>query len=148
MSEKLINYKASTTAQSFHKSKAFVRGIMGPFGSGKTVAMVWEIFMKAKQQAPGPDGKRRTRWVVVRNTQPQLETTTLKTWLDWFPENIFGKMSRKPPFTHNISIGDIEMEVIFLALDKPDSVAKLLGYEMTGVFFNEAREISHRPEIL
>lgn len=140
---KLINYKASATARKFHQSKAFVRGIMGPFGSGKSVAMCWEIFMKSKAQEPGPDGIRRTRWVVVRNTQPQLETTTIKTWLDWFPESVFGKMSRKPPFTHHIKFGDVEAEVIFLALDKPEDISKLLGYEMTGVFFNEAREIDY-----
>lgn len=140
---KLINYKASNTAKLFHKSDAFVRGIMGPFGSGKSVAMCWEIFMKAKQQEPGPDGIRKTRWIVARNTQPQLETTTIKTWLDWFPEDLFGKMSRKPPFTHNLKFGDVEAEVIFLALDKPDDVKKLLSFEVTGVFFNEAREMDY-----
>lgn len=97
--------------------------------------------MKARAQAPGVDGVRRTRWIVARNTQPQLETTTIKTWLDWFPEEVFGKMSRKPPFTHTLRVGDIECEVIFLALDKPEDVKKLLSFEVTGVWFNEAREI-------
>ena len=143
MSNINVDYKASPTGIKFHESKAFVRGIMGPFGSGKSVAMCWEIFMKAREQAPGPDGKRRTRWIIARNTQPQLETTTIKTWLDWFPESVFGKMSRKPPFTHNLSFGDVEMEVIFLALDKPDDVKKLLSFEVTGVFFNEAREMEY-----
>ena len=122
---KAINYKGSPTAIKFHQSNAFVRGVMGPFGSGKSVMMVMEIFMRAKAQAPSNDGIRRSRWIVARNTQPQLETTTIKTWLDWFPEHIFGKMSRKPPFTHTIKMGDIHLEVIFLALDKPDDVKKL-----------------------
>jgi hypothetical protein len=99
--------------------------------------------MRAKEQAPSKDGIRRSRWIIARNTQPQLETTTIKTWLDWFPEHIFGKMSRKPPFTHNIKVGDIELEVIFLALDKPEDVKKLLSFEVTGVFFNEAREMDY-----
>lgn len=139
----LIDYKASPTSRKFHNSQAFVRGVLGPFGSGKSVAMCWEIFMKARAQEPSPDGIRRTRWIVARNTQPQLETTTIKTWLDWFPEHIFGKMSRKPPFTHNLKFGDVEAEVIFLALDKPDDVKKLLSFEVTGVFFNEAREMEY-----
>jgi len=143
MSNKLINYKASNTAQLFHRSDAFVRGVMGPFGSGKSVMMVWEIFMRAKQQAAGEDGVRRSRWIIARNTQPQLETTTIKTWLDWFPESTFGRMSRKPPFTHTVKLGDIELEVIFLALDKPEDVKKLLSFEVTGVFFNEAREMEY-----
>jgi hypothetical protein len=116
---------------------------MGPFGSGKSVMMVWEIFMRAKEQTPSTDGIRRSRWIIARNTQPQLETTTIKTWLDWFPEHVFGKMSRKPPFTHKVKLGDIELEVIFLALDKPEDVKKLLSFEVTGVFFNEAREMEY-----
>lgn len=143
MSDKIINYKASPTAQSFHRDPSFVRGVMGPFGSGKSVMMVFEIFLKAKNMTPCADGVRRSRWIIARNTQPQLETTTIKTWLDWFPEHIFGKMSRKPPFTHNVRLADMEMEVIFLALDKPDDVKKLLSFEVTGVFFNEAREMEY-----
>jgi hypothetical protein len=36
----------------------------------------------------------------------------------------------------------IELEVIFLALDNPQDVRKLLSLEVSGVFINEAREIS------
>jgi hypothetical protein len=136
-----LDYKASPVAAAFHNSKAFVRGIRGPIGSGKSVACCLEIFIRAKQQHPSIDGIRRTRWAVVRNTGPELETTTIKTWLDWFPESIFGKLNRKPPITHKFCIEDIEMEIIFLALDRPDDVKKLLSLEVTGVFFNEARFI-------
>jgi len=141
--DSIINYKGSPTAVAFHESKAFIRGMMGPFGSGKSVACCWEIFMKAKAQEPCVDGKRRSRWIVARNTQPQLETTTIKTWLDWFPEHLFGRMSRKPPFTHKIEIDDLEVEVIFLALDKPEDQKKLLSFEVTGIWFNEVREIEY-----
>jgi hypothetical protein len=139
----IIDYKASPTAIKFHESDAFVKGIRGPFGSGKSVACCFEIFMRAQRQTPSKDGIRRSRWIVARNTQPQLETTTIKTWLDWFPEHIFGKMSRKPPFTHHIKLNDIELEVIFLALDKPEDVKKLLSFEVTGIWFNEAREMEY-----
>lgn len=143
MSDKIISYKASKTGAAFHRSDAFVKGIMGPFGSGKSVACCMDIFMRAKDQTPGDDGIRRSRWIVARNTQPQLETTTIRTWLDWFPEHIFGKMSRKPPFTHKVKFGDVELEVIFLALDKPEDVKKLLSFEVTGIWFNEAREMDY-----
>src|SRR6056300_1226734 len=87
-----LNYQASPTLADFHASNAFVRGVKGPIGSGKSVGCCLEIFIRAKQQHPSIDGKRRTRWAVVRNTGPELETTTIKTWLDWFPEAVFGKM--------------------------------------------------------
>jgi hypothetical protein len=141
MSNNVVSYKASKTMGQFHRSTAFVRGVKGPYGSGKSVGMCWEIFLRARKQAAGTDGKRRTRFLVVRNTLPQLETTTIKTWLDWFPEAIFGKMNRKPPYTHTVKFEDVICEVIFLALDKPEDMKKLLSFEVTGIWFNEAREI-------
>ena len=136
-----LDYKAPPTLKKFHQSGAFFRGIKGPIGSGKSVGMCLELFMVAQRQAPGKDGMRRTRFIVARNTLPQLETTTIKTWLDWFPEHIFGRMTKKPPYTHYIKINDIDMEVIFLALDKPEDVKKLLSLEATVIWFNEAREM-------
>ena len=136
-----FGYKASPTLAKFHQDDSFIRGIMGPIGSGKSVGCCVEIFSRASVMPIANDGIRHSRWAIVRNTQPQLETTTIKTWLSWFPEHIFGKMNRKPPFTHLVRINDIELEVIFLALDKPEDVKKLLSLEVTGIWFNEAREI-------
>jgi hypothetical protein len=142
MSAKTLVYNAAPVASLFHQSAAFVRGIRGPVGSGKSVACCIEMFKKSQEQALGPDGKRKTRWLVVRNTLPQLETTTIKTWLDWFPTKDFGRMTGKPPYTHYVRFGDVDMEVIFIALDKPEDVKKLLSFECTGIWFNEAREIN------
>lgn len=136
-----LNYKASPTGVLFHQSDAFVKGIMGPFGSGKSVAVCWEIFMRMRKQAPDRNGKRRTRWIIARNTFNELETTTMETWRDWFPEAVFGNISRKPPYRQKIQYEDIEAEVIFLALDKPEDQKKLLSFEVTGVWFNEARQV-------
>lgn len=129
------------TLNAFMMSDKFFRGVRGPVGSGKSVCCCAEILRRAVQQKPGPDGKRRTRWAVVRNTNPQLKTTTIKTWLDWFPENVWGKFNWSPPYTHHIEIGDLDIEVIFLALDRPEDVKKLLSLELTGGFINEAREV-------
>ncbi len=136
-----LKYQATPTLSLFHHSEAFVRGVKGPIGSGKSVGCCMEIFKRASQQLPGMDGVRRSRWAIVRNTGPELETTTLKTWLDWFPESKFGKLNRKPPITHHCRVMDIDLEVIFLALDRPDDVKKLLSLELTGCWFNEAKFI-------
>jgi hypothetical protein len=129
-------------AADFFASEAFVRGLRGPVGSGKSVACCIELFRRAIGQAPSPqDGLRRTRWAVIRNTQPELKTTTIKTWLDWFHEDIYGKFNWSPPFTHHIRRGEIDCEVIFIALDKAEDVKKLLSLELTGAFINEAREV-------
>ena len=120
----------------------FFRGLRGPVGSGKSVACCWDIFHRAISQAPSPDGIRRTRWAVIRNTYPQLKTTTIKTWLDWFPEHLFGRFSWTVPYTHKMKVDGCEIEVIFIALDRMEDVRKLLSLELTGVWINEAREVS------
>ena len=126
----------------FMLSDKFFRGLRGHVGSGKSVACAVEIFRRACEQEPHPQTKiRQTKWAVVRNTNPQLKTTTIATWLEWFPEETFGKFNWSPPYTHKIKVGDIEMEVIFLALDVPADVRKLLSLELTGIWINEAREV-------
>ena len=42
-------------------------------------------------------------------------------------------------------MNDLDLEVIFLALDRPEDVKKLLSLELTGIWINEAREI---PKVL
>jgi len=161
MSEPLIRrveYTALPTAAKLHHSPALVRGIMGPIGSGKSVACCFELFRLACGQRPNAQGIRKSRAVIVRNTLPELKTTTIKTWKDWFPpgdprkdKSAFGPFSGQPPYTHNITygMGDgtvVEMEVIFLALDQVEDVKKLLSLECSYIWYNEAREI--RKEIL
>ena len=118
----------------------FVRGIRGPFGSGKSVLCVHEILKRAQQQAPhltkDPAGNvtsrtRYTRWAIVRNTFPELKLTTVKTWLRWVPEDL-GSFLWSAPFTHHLRYPmpdgtEVDCEVIFLALDSPEDVKKLLS---------------------
>lgn len=135
-----ITYEASPTLRRFHKSTAFVRGIRGPVGSGKSSGVCCEIMMRAARQAPAPDGVRYSRFAVVRNTYRELADTTLKTWLDWFPEDAVGKFNHAS-MTHTIKIRDINLEVMFRALDRPEDAKKVLSLELTGAWVNEAREV-------
>ena len=115
--------------------------IQGPWGSGKSAGCCMKMWKYMVQQEPQRDGVRRTRWCVVRNTYGELQETTIKTWLDWFPEDQYGTFFRSKPFKHFIRVGDVEAEVIFLALDSEEDRKKLLSYEVTGFWFNEMREI-------
>lgn len=134
-----IDYKASPTGRKFHNSDAFVRQLMGPFGSGKSVMCVMEIFTKSLQQVPDQNGKRKTRWAVVRNTYRELQDTTLKTWRDWIPAGLGTWNESK--MTHTLRFNDIEAEVLFRALDKEADIKKLLSMDLTGGWLNESREI-------
>lgn len=120
----------------------FFRGLRGPVGSGKSACCCVEIFRLALRQRPGPDGKRKSRWAIVRNSYPELRTTTINTWKQWFPEDVWGPIvMNPPPYTHRLRKGDLDLEILFLALDRPEDVRKLLSLELTGVWVNEAREV-------
>lgn len=141
MTPRAISYRPpGPVARAFMMSDAFVRGIRGPYGSGKSVACCMEILRRAGRQAPGADGLRRTRWAVVRNTYPELKTTTIKTWHDWVPQSL-GRWQADGPPTHRVRLGDVDLEVIFLALDRPEDARKLLSLELTGAWINEARDV-------
>ena len=137
-----FKYKADgEVLKSFMKDNTFFRGIRGPVGSGKSVACCIEVFRRALAQKKNDEGIRKSRWAIIRNTNPQLRTTTIKTWLDWFPEEDWGRFQWSVPYTHHLKRGDLDLEVIFLALDRPEDVKKLLSLELTGIWINEAREL-------
>lgn len=127
-------------SDAFMFDDSFFRGLMGPFGSGKSTACIMEILRRAGEQRKGVDGKRRSRWAIIRNTYPELRTTTIKSWHQWVSPQIGRWVDAGPPM-HHIQTDDIDLEVIFLALDRPQDIAKLLSMELTGAWINEAREI-------
>jgi hypothetical protein len=137
----IYNYEDAPTLKRFALSNKRIRCAIGPFGSGKSSAMVVEIIRRAHEQKPGPDGIRRSRWAVVRNSYLQLKDTTIKTFHDWFPPKLFGEY-RVTDHTYIITkFPGVHLEVLFRALDRPDQVSNLLSLEVTGAWFNEVREI-------
>tara|TARA_R110000868_G_scaffold9259_4_gene46599 strand:- start:122 stop:1672 length:1551 start_codon:yes stop_codon:yes gene_type:complete len=143
-----LDFSQSPTTWKFLGDDSFFRGLMGPVGSGKSYACAAEILLRAAKQPPSPkDNIRYSRYVVVRNSYPELRTTTLKTWTELFPENQWGPLRWSPPITHHIKlpprpdVPGLDCEVIFLALDQPKDVRKLLSLELTGAWVNEAREL-------
>lgn len=155
--------KSSPTLYDFFTSNKFVRWVLGPFGSGKTVVSCLEPWRRANQQEPNlQDGIRYSRWAIVRNNMPQLRATTVKTWQGIYkPGVLTPEMRESAPVQHHIKIPSkrwesggtlaenlankgspgLHMEVEFFGLDKPVDVKRLLSYEPTGVFLNECREI-------
>jgi hypothetical protein len=124
--------------------------IMGPLGSGKTNASCWKAFRVMCGQAPeNVAGKkvRRTRILAVRNTFSDLFATTIKDWLEMFDGlGRFNKGGREPP-THYCKFElddgtEVDAEMIFLALDRPEHVKKLRGYQLTAAWLNEMKELS------
>lgn len=140
-----IGYRAEPTPRLFHWSEAFYKSIRGPLGSGKSVACVAELIRRAREQAPDARGVRRTRWGVIRNTYPMLESTTIKTWQDWVPDEV-APVKHSPLLTCRLRLAEadgtvVDCEVFFVSMDKPDDIAKLKSMDLTGIWLNEISEL-------
>lgn len=118
-------------------SKAPVKIIQGPIGSGKSLACVMSLWLKALEQVKQADGKRRCRVHVFRDTYGRLEDTTLKTWLAWFPEDRFGRFYWSKPMFHEIRIGDVELDAHFVALEDEHAADYFRSLETTAIWYNE-----------
>lgn len=129
-------------ASRFLKSDAFVVGIRGPIGSGKSTAAIMKLIKGAQSQKPLRDGWRRRRTAIIRNTYPELKTTTIKSWHHWVSPSV-GTWRESGPPTHHIidHAAKLDWEVMFIALDRPDDVRKLLSLELSDAWINEAREV-------
>lgn len=124
--------------------------IMGPVGSAKTTGSMLRLARHAWQQQPF-EGIARTRFAIVRNTGPQLNDTTMKSWFELFPtDNKWRKWTsttKTATWRFPIKGADgkqilLHAEFVFRALDDQDDVANLLSLEVTGFYFNEFREIN------
>ena len=118
----------------FLQDDHFIRGIMGPVGSGKSVGACFALYGAMRRfDAMGLP----SRWVAVRNTYRELEDTLMRTWFDWFPA---GNGFKRQSMTHTIDLNH-RHEVLFRALDRPQDIGKLLSLEISGAWLNEVREI-------
>lgn len=138
-------YIPTATGNDAHNDDSFVRGIMGPFGSGKSTWAINEIVRRSCSVPCWSNGRRKSRWAIVRNTSGELVSTTLQTWLSWF-DSLGDIYKRQKPIltyehTFNDGRGIVELELLFIALDRPDDVRKIKSLELTGVYFNEMSEI-------
>lgn len=137
-----LDYQPPATLDAFMQSDQRIRIVRGPVGSGKSSAMVMELLRRAAQQAPDPkDGIRRSRAVIVRNTMPQLKSTSLKTVLE-----LLRPIVQWEAQNHTVWIkqGDIETEWILMPLDTPDNVQRLLSLDLTFAWMSELREMPAR----
>jgi hypothetical protein len=138
-------YVPTPTGHTAHLDDSFVRIIMGPYGSGKSTWAASEIVRRACGVPVWYSGRRRSRWAIVRNTSGELQTTTLATWLAWFED--LGDISKrqKPIMTYEHTFNDgngvVELELLFIALDRPDDVRKIKSLELTGCYINELSEV-------
>jgi hypothetical protein len=120
------------------KSGSFGRLIAGPVGSGKTTACIFELFRRACEQEPAPDGIRYTRFAIVRQTLKQLKDTVLKDIEAWLKGITRYKVSDN---TIYIECGDVKSEWLLIPLDDAEDQRRLLSMQLTGAWLSECIEM-------
>lgn len=83
--------------------------------------------------------RRNGRAMWSGQTYGDLLQTTLATFLFWFPEGAYGKIRRGMPITYEMGFDDVRAEFVFIAMDQPEDVRKLMSMECTGAWINEGR---------
>jgi hypothetical protein len=139
-----LNYTPPPTINEFikfHKrNELFYAWVTGPVGSAKTTGNFFKLAFHASQETPDPDGVRRTRAVIVRNTMPQLKDTTIVSWNYWFRDGVAGKW-KETEKTFTLSYPGVECIVMFRPLDTPDDVQRVLSLEVNFAIIDEFVQI-------
>lgn len=144
----VINYKVSPTFARFHACKTRYKFVMGPVGSGKSSGCMWDLFFNAAEQTPDENGVRHSRYAVIRATYPQLKSSTVKTFIEWFKDKITVTYGNPITARLNMDLDDgtrVNTEFMFVAVGDEVDAEKLRSWEFTGAWVNEAHEI---PEYL
>lgn len=115
----------------------------GPVGSTKTTACIVDLIRRAKLMPQMPDGIRRSRTAIVRNTFPQLRSTCLASIQQHFRHIAHYKPSIS---TVQVRFEDVEADWLLLPLDTPQNIQRLLSLELTNAWISEFREID--PEVV
>lgn len=138
-------YIPNATGELFHSDDTFVQLIMGPYGSGKSTICVNKIVQHACSMPVWFNGRRRAKWLIIRNTSGELQSTTLQTWLTWFGDLGVIRKRQKPLLTYEHTFNDgkgiIELELVFIALDRDEDIRKLKSIEATAAYINELSEV-------
>lgn len=152
-----MRFIPSPTGKRFIRSRAYIKGIMGPVGGGKSTVCIMDLLARAQSQEPH-NGLRRTKFAIVRNTSGQLMSTVkplIDEWLVSMPTQEhgapLGTWRLTPPVTFEIRAKgapdeqgrptEIFTEWVLMPADTPDDVRRLLSLNLTAAWVEEAREI-------
>lgn len=143
----MINIKfepPSDLLEEFFNDRSNSCFIRGPLGSAKTQTTIFKLMVMMQEQEPNPQGVRPSRLFVIRNTYPDLITTTIKDWAAATRMIANVKMTHPPTQFLKYRMPDhtwIECDVIFVALDREEHVRKIRGTQGSFAWLNETKEL-------
>jgi hypothetical protein len=142
----LKNYKPpGPKAMAYINSKSPITLIMGPEGSGKSIASGAKMLWAAQQQLPSPhDNVVRVKGYIIRDTYRNLWDKAIPTYLACWPKDLVGSVwtgGKGEPATHTIQMvmNGVQYELIheFRAFGDNNLTEFIAGLETTWIYLNE-----------
>ncbi len=139
-------------SDAFLLSRAFIKIIIGPVGSGKTITALRALRRVAMRQGGRRDARgvlwRKARVGVIRESYPNIEKNTLPSWFRIHPETD-GKFTWKAPYTHRLNlvldtdeagrpVDVCDFEIEFRAIGDKSVEEACRGWEVVAVLIDEA----------
>ena len=136
-----LDFSGSPVAWKFIRTHSRVCGIMGAYGSGKSIACAYKMIMYIFHENKNNKGIAHSRWGVIRQTYRQLDRSTIRDFKFILEQlNIKAKWNEAKK-TCTLKFKNIYAEISFIGLDKPEKIADLKSTSFTGIWINEAIEI-------
>lgn len=137
-----LDFTPSPTVERFMLDNSSVRVIVGPLGSGKSLACIVELLRRARLQEPH-EGIRYSRFACIRNTSGQLRTTVLPDiQLNLGPMMTYFTTDSTVRIRAPLPDGTtIQSDWLLIPLDTKEDQRKLLSLPLTGAWINEVREV-------
>lgn len=139
-------------AEAFMHSRAFIAVIIGPVGSGKTMAALQKGLRVAALQKGARDShgiiRSKARIGIIRESYPSIDSTILKSWHQIVPKDE-GKFNMRAPYTHRFAkvlardeegrpAKIVECEFEFRAIGDQSVEEACRGWEVNAVIVDEA----------
>lgn len=143
-----INYRPQgPVMEQFHRRDEFVRIVVGPLGSSKTFGAINEVLRQCHEQTPNRERVRKSRWVIARNSFPDLNATTIPDVREVVDKINPDGWNMQMPVTwkHSYPRADgttVQVELMFRSFDGEQDVKKARGLQVTGVWVDELAEFN------
>lgn len=113
----------------FIESRAKADLFSSRMGEGKSAGLAWSAFYHTRHN-PGAE------WALIRDTWENMQSTTMKTFFEWFPPGVAGEFhATKKVFkwASGLAVGEVQ----FLGMDDPQDASKLMSRSLAGFGIDE-----------
>lgn len=130
MSQK-IEFIANPIQRAFIESRAQADLFSSRKGEGKSAGLVWAIFYHTRHN-PGAN------WLVIRDTFENIKRTTLKEFLTWFPDKVFGTyLAGDKCYIWDTAKTGLSGTVYFMGAEDDADASKIASMPLAGVAIDE-----------